>query len=104
MPLRPHLLFAALSVALLFTACTSPVEYPSRAATPLGGFHIAPPDATIARDRATGFAQPTDALDFTIHAPTAGLYHLDLTYSTNSPKRIPVLVNGSMQGSRLITA
>lgn len=104
--MRPHLFFsvAALSIAFLFTACTSRVEYPARDASPLGGVRIAPPDSVISIARATGFTLPADGLDFTVHTPAAGLYHLDLTYSADSPKRIPVLVNGSMQGSLLLPA
>jgi mannan endo-1,4-beta-mannosidase len=52
----------------------------------------------------TGFAQPTDALDFTVSVSSSGLYLLDLVYSADSAKRVPILVNGSMQGSRLLPA
>ncbi len=88
------------AATLLFSACTRPVEYPARAATPLGGVRLAPPDATSNRERATGFVQSTDALDVTLHAPAAGFYYLDVTYSADTPKRIPVYLNGCFQGSR----
>jgi mannan endo-1,4-beta-mannosidase len=90
----------ALGVCLL-SACTRPVEYPARDATPLGAVRIAAPDKQVGRESATGFTQPADALDFTVQAPAAGLYRLDLVYSADGDKHIPVLVNGSMQGSRL---
>lgn len=103
--LHLHLpLLAAL--ALLVSACVRPVEYPAHQATPLGGVRLVPPhsDATAAHPHATGFTQPADALDFTVHAPDSGLYRLDLTYSAGTAKRIPILVNDNFQGSRLLPA
>lgn len=89
------------AVLLVLGACTSSRTYPAREAAVIGGVRLLPPDAEADLDRATGFVQPGDGLDFTVFAPEAGFYFLDLTYACTAAKRIPVLVNGRMQGSRL---
>ncbi|CAM3144554.1 glycosyl hydrolase [Rariglobus hedericola] len=95
----PSFLFAV--AALFLSGCAHTSEYPARAATVLGSVQIVPPDATTDRDRATGFTQPGDAIVFSVPAPRDGFYRLDLVYSADAEKRIPVTINGSMQGSRL---
>lgn len=100
---HPTILLLA-AIALLVSGCVHPVEYSAHRATPVGGVRIAAPDTTTGRHRATGFTQPGDAIDFTVHAAQSGFYRLDLAYSADTPKRVPVLVNGSMQGSLLFPA
>lgn len=97
----PFLIIALL--ALILCACVRTVEYTARTATPLGGVLLAP-GSPAAPEHLTRFTQPADAALFTIHVPVDGLYQLDLTYSADTPKRIPVLVNGAMQGSLLFPA
>ena len=100
-PLALKILSAGLLVFAL-SACAHRAVYPAAGATLVGQTRLAhsAPDAP-ARAWATGFTVPTDAIDFTVRAASEGFYQLDLVYSADADKRIPVLVNGSMQGSRL---
>lgn len=102
-PFRPLLgLSAAALVASLLCACALPRTYKAESAALVGETRLARSEPNApARTWATGFIRPSDALDFTVVAPAAGFYRLDLVYSADADKRIPVLVNGRMQGSRL---
>jgi mannan endo-1,4-beta-mannosidase len=88
-------------LAVALSSCAHRVVYPAADAALVGQTYLAhsAPDAP-ARTWASGFIRPADALDFTIRTPTDGFYQLDLVYSADGDKRIPVLVNGSLQGSR----
>lgn len=61
------------------------------------------PDGT-GRTWVGGFLQAGDALEFTVDVPAEGFYQLELCYRCDSAKRVPVLVNGAMMGSRLLPA
>lgn len=88
---------------LLVCACSSGTRiYPVTEAVLIGQTQLVPesPDgAAVAH--VTGFNTPGDSVEFTVIAPKAGYYALTLRYQTGSAKRIPVFVNGRLQGSRL---
>ncbi|HSI10037.1 MAG TPA: glycosyl hydrolase [Rariglobus sp.] len=84
-----------------FSSCAHRVVYPAAEAALVGQTRLAHSEPGVpARTWVTGFTQPADGLDFTVRTPAAGFYRLDLVYSADGDKHIPVLINGSMQGSR----
>ncbi|EIQ01236.1 beta-mannanase [Opitutaceae bacterium TAV1] len=105
-PSPPGLLLLLLAIGLLAASpgiCT-PVAWTWTAeeANLIGQTRLARefPDGT-GRSVVTGFVQPGDALDFSVRVPAAGHYLLELTYACDADKRIPVFVDGNLQGSRL---
>lgn len=98
-----------LLLSFALSACTHTRTYPAASATLLGATRLAAPEPATATtpalpERLTNFTLPADAALFTVRAPAAGDYVLDLTYAADAPKRLPVSVNDSYQGSRLLPA
>ncbi len=77
------------------------LHYEAENARLLGATRIAyeNPEGT-GRAWVTGFTQATDAIEFTITVPNAGDYQLDLTYSADGDKNIPVSIGDNFTGSR----
>lgn len=97
LPLCGLLLVSAGTVAL----AAAPIVLEAEHAALHGGTRIAHenPDGT-GRGWVTGFVQAGDVIDFTVNAPAAGDYRLELTYAADGDKHVPVYVGNNLLGSR----
>lgn len=102
----PILGLAALG-CLVLTACSQPgaLRIEAESAVLFGQTRVAEiagdtPSKKPSPRFVTDFKSATDGIDLTVHAPSSGDYFLDLVYSTDGDKYVPISVNGGAQGSR----